>query len=91
MLVGFCDEVKEVPLQTLIPARVASENVLPALELVEPLEVSGVIVCGLWLRDTWPPHAVSHLCVAHFLFPAWLLGVFETSVSWMSLLYAVLF
>ncbi|XP_047409056.1 prosaposin isoform X3 [Sciurus carolinensis] len=38
VLVGFCDEVKEVPLQTLIPARVTSENVLPALELVEPLE-----------------------------------------------------
>ncbi|KAI6055388.1 PSAP [Marmota monax] len=37
-LVGFCDEVKEVPLQTLIPARVASENVLPALELMDPLE-----------------------------------------------------
>nr|XP_026261574.1 prosaposin isoform X2 [Urocitellus parryii] len=37
-LVGFCEEVKEVPLQTLIPARVASENVLPALELMDPLE-----------------------------------------------------
>ncbi|KFO36974.1 prosaposin isoform X2 [Fukomys damarensis] len=38
VLVGFCDEVKEVPMQTLVPARVAAENVLPALELAEPLE-----------------------------------------------------
>ncbi|XP_048194929.1 prosaposin isoform X2 [Perognathus longimembris pacificus] len=38
VLVGFCDEVKAVPMQTLIPAKVAPENVLPALELVEPVE-----------------------------------------------------
>ncbi|KAM4852688.1 prosaposin [Thomomys bottae] len=38
VLVGFCDEVKAVPMQTLIPAKVAAENVLPALELVEPVE-----------------------------------------------------
>ncbi|XP_016050830.1 prosaposin [Erinaceus europaeus] len=37
-LVGFCDEVKEVPMKTLIPAEVVSENVIPALELVEPLK-----------------------------------------------------
>ncbi|XP_004846288.2 prosaposin isoform X2 [Heterocephalus glaber] len=37
-LVGFCDEVKEVPMQTLFPARVASKKVLSSLELVEPLE-----------------------------------------------------
>jgi saposin len=43
VLIGFCDEVKEVPMQTLVPARVAAENVIPALELVDPLEVCGVI------------------------------------------------
>ncbi|XP_019601408.2 prosaposin [Rhinolophus sinicus] len=37
-LVGFCDEVKEVPMQPLIPARVISEDVIPALELVEPVK-----------------------------------------------------
>nr|XP_036854704.1 prosaposin isoform X2 [Manis javanica] len=37
-LVGFCDEVKERPMQTLIPAKVVSENVIPALELVEPIK-----------------------------------------------------
>ncbi|XP_057361939.1 prosaposin isoform X2 [Manis pentadactyla] len=37
-LVGFCDEVKEMPMQTLIPAKVVSENVIPALELVEPIK-----------------------------------------------------
>ncbi|XP_036684200.1 prosaposin isoform X2 [Balaenoptera musculus] len=35
-LVGFCDEVKEMPMKTLVPAKVVSENVIPALELVEP-------------------------------------------------------
>ncbi|XP_042636850.1 prosaposin [Orycteropus afer afer] len=35
-LVGFCDEVKEMPMKTLIPAKVATENVIPAVELVEP-------------------------------------------------------
>lgn len=64
MLVGFCDEVKEVPLQTLVPARVASENVLPALELVEPLEVPGVIVCGLWLQDSRRP-SLCHIYTPH--------------------------
>ncbi|XP_012881040.1 PREDICTED: prosaposin [Dipodomys ordii] len=38
VLVGFCDEVKAVPMQTLIPAKVAAESVLPALELVETVE-----------------------------------------------------
>uniref|UniRef100_A0A8C6R1J2 Prosaposin n=1 Tax=Nannospalax galili TaxID=1026970 RepID=A0A8C6R1J2_NANGA len=37
-LVGFCDEVKEVPMKTLIPATVALKNVLPALELMDPYE-----------------------------------------------------
>nr|XP_023422522.1 saposin-C isoform X1 [Cavia porcellus] len=37
VLVGFCVEIKEVPMQPLVPARVATE-VLPAVELVEPLE-----------------------------------------------------
>ncbi|XP_022446529.1 prosaposin isoform X4 [Delphinapterus leucas] len=37
-LVGFCDEVKEMPMKTLVPAKVASENVIPALELVEPIK-----------------------------------------------------
>ncbi|KAF5929077.1 hypothetical protein HPG69_015550, partial [Diceros bicornis minor] len=37
-LVGFCDEVKEMPMQTLIPGNVVSENVIPALELVEPIK-----------------------------------------------------
>ncbi|XP_008580803.1 PREDICTED: prosaposin isoform X4 [Galeopterus variegatus] len=38
VLVGFCDEVKEMPMQTLIPAKVATENIIPALELVEPIK-----------------------------------------------------
>ncbi|XP_012579180.1 PREDICTED: prosaposin isoform X1 [Condylura cristata] len=37
-LAGFCDEVKKMPMQTLIPAKVASGNVIPALELVEPIK-----------------------------------------------------
>ncbi|XP_036121783.1 prosaposin isoform X1 [Molossus molossus] len=37
-LVGFCDQVKEMPMQPLIPAKVVSENVIPALELVEPIK-----------------------------------------------------
>ncbi|XP_037660341.1 prosaposin isoform X2 [Choloepus didactylus] len=37
-LTGFCEEVKEMPMQTLIPAKVATENVIPALELVEPIK-----------------------------------------------------
>ncbi|XP_004383312.1 prosaposin [Trichechus manatus latirostris] len=37
-LVGFCDELKEMPMQPLIPAKVAMENVIPALELVEPIK-----------------------------------------------------
>lgn len=31
-------------MQPLIPARVISEDVIPALELVEPVKVSGVFV-----------------------------------------------
>ncbi|KAM6184842.1 prosaposin [Rhynchocyon petersi] len=37
-LAGFCDQVKEMPMQTLIPAKVVEENVVPALELVEPVK-----------------------------------------------------
>ncbi|XP_004413192.1 PREDICTED: prosaposin isoform X1 [Odobenus rosmarus divergens] len=37
-LVGFCDQVKDMPMQTLIPAKVVSENIIPALELVEPIK-----------------------------------------------------
>ncbi|XP_006889030.1 PREDICTED: prosaposin [Elephantulus edwardii] len=37
-LAGFCDESKAVPMQSLIPAKVAPENVIPALELVEPIK-----------------------------------------------------
>lgn len=37
-LVGFCEQAKEMPMQTLIPAKVVSENVIPALELVEPIK-----------------------------------------------------
>lgn len=43
-LVGFCDQVKEMPMQTLIPAKVVSENVIPALELVEPIKVLAVLM-----------------------------------------------
>lgn len=31
-------------MQPLLPARVVSESVIPALELVEPIKVPGVIV-----------------------------------------------
>lgn len=34
-----------MPMQTLVPAKVASKNVIPALELVEPIKVPGVTVC----------------------------------------------
>ncbi|XP_004470631.1 prosaposin [Dasypus novemcinctus] len=37
-LVGFCEELKAMPMQTLIPAQVAAKNVIPALELVEPIK-----------------------------------------------------
>lgn len=43
-LVGFCEEVKEVPMQTLVPAKVLSEKVISALELVEPIKVCGAII-----------------------------------------------
>nr|KAF6322762.1 prosaposin [Pipistrellus kuhlii] len=35
-LVGFCEQ--EVPMQPLVPAKVVSEDVIPALELVEPIK-----------------------------------------------------
>ncbi|XP_078220955.1 prosaposin-like [Callithrix jacchus] len=41
-LIGFCDEVKEMPMQTLVPSKVASKDVIPALELVEPIKKHGV-------------------------------------------------
>ncbi|XP_075390928.1 prosaposin [Tenrec ecaudatus] len=37
-LAGFCDKVQQVPMQTLVPAKVAAENVIPALELVKPVK-----------------------------------------------------
>nr|XP_010982494.1 prosaposin isoform X1 [Camelus dromedarius] len=39
-LAGFCDKVKEMPMQTLVPADEISEDVIPALELMEPIQVS---------------------------------------------------
>lgn len=38
VLVGFCDEVKRVPMKTLVPATEAIKNILPALELMDPYE-----------------------------------------------------
>lgn len=38
VVVGFCDEVKKVPMKTLVPASVALTNVLPALDLTDPYE-----------------------------------------------------
>jgi len=78
-LVGFCDQVKEMPMQTLIPAKVVSENIIPALELVEPIKVPDGIVLS------WPgpchaqatPHCTT-FCEAHaFLVPCRLLKGFE--------------
>lgn len=37
-LVGFCDQVKEMPMQALVPAKTAAEDVVPALELVDPVK-----------------------------------------------------
>nr|XP_034380055.1 prosaposin isoform X2 [Arvicanthis niloticus] len=39
VLVGFCDEVKTVPMKTLVPATEAIKNILPALELTDPQEL----------------------------------------------------
>lgn len=36
-MVGFCEQ--EVPMQPLVPAKLVSEDVIPALELVEPIKV----------------------------------------------------
>lgn len=44
MLAGFCDEVKRVPMKTLVPATEAIKNILPALELMDPYEVPSVAV-----------------------------------------------
>ncbi|XP_055454837.1 prosaposin isoform X1 [Psammomys obesus] len=47
-LFGFCDEVKKVPMKTLVPANVAIKNILPALELMEPREkdlMQNAILC----------------------------------------------
>uniref|UniRef100_A0A2K5PJE2 Prosaposin n=1 Tax=Cebus imitator TaxID=2715852 RepID=A0A2K5PJE2_CEBIM len=41
-LIGFCNEVKEMPMKTLVPTKVASKDVIPALELVEPIKKHGV-------------------------------------------------
>lgn len=49
-------------MQTLIPAKVVSENVIPALELVEPIKVPDVnVLCWPWLCA--PLHCLLH----HFL------------------------
>lgn len=49
-MVGFCDEVKRVPMRTLVPATEAIKNILPALELTDPseqdvIQAQNVIFC----------------------------------------------
>lgn len=58
-------------MQTLIPAKVVSENVIPALELVEPIKVPGVIVsCWPELCDSQATACYIMLYEAHaFLVP----------------------
>lgn len=50
VMVGFCDEVKRVPMRTLVPATEAIKNILPALELTDPseqdvIQAQNVIFC----------------------------------------------
>lgn len=60
VLVGFCGRgVKEMPMKTLVPAEVVSENVIPALELVAPIKVPGA--AGLWC----PATPCGHFSTAH--------------------------
>ncbi|XP_013206637.1 prosaposin isoform X2 [Microtus ochrogaster] len=44
-LVGFCDEVKKVPMKTLVPASEAMKNTFPALELTDSYEAQNIIFC----------------------------------------------
>lgn len=50
VLGGFCNEVKRVPMKTLVPATEAIKNILPALEMMDPYEqdlvqAHNVILC----------------------------------------------
>lgn len=50
VLAGFCNEVKRVPMKTLVPATEAIKNILPALEMMDPYEQNlvqahNVILC----------------------------------------------
>ncbi|XP_021060086.1 prosaposin isoform X2 [Mus pahari] len=50
VLAGFCNEVKRVPMKTLVPATEAIKNILPALEMMDPYEqdlvqAHNVILC----------------------------------------------
>lgn len=48
MLAGFCNEVKRVPMKTLVPATETIKNILPALEMMDPYEVPSVaVLCRL--------------------------------------------
>ncbi|KAL6048712.1 hypothetical protein STEG23_004585 [Scotinomys teguina] len=45
-LVGFCEEVKKVPMKTLVPASEAIKNIFPALELMDSsYEAQNIIFC----------------------------------------------
>lgn len=51
-MVGFCEQ--EMPMQPLVPAKVVSEDVIPALELVEPIKVPVSLLCtGRRCTDTF--------------------------------------
>lgn len=50
VLAGFCNEVKRVPMKTLVPATETIKNILPALEMMDPYEQNlvqahNVILC----------------------------------------------
>nr|AAB31059.1 prosaposin [Mus sp.] len=50
VLAGFCNEVKRVPMKTLVPATETIKNILPALEMMDPYEqdlvqAHNVILC----------------------------------------------
>lgn len=58
-------------MQTLVPAKVVSENVIPALELVEPIKVSAVTVLyqpGLCDAQA-TPHCTTFCGARAFLVP----------------------
>ncbi|XP_028741986.1 prosaposin isoform X3 [Peromyscus leucopus] len=45
-LVGFCDEVKKVPMKTLVPASEALKNIFPGLDLMDSsYEAQNIIFC----------------------------------------------